>query len=144
MKPIVLVACCGQKRDFACPAKDLYVSDLFVKSRAYAERFGSAWAILSAKHGIVDPDAIIEPYDETLADMGKLRRLDWDWKVGHAFNALYGRGAPVTVLAGEHYRGWCSFRDNIDIPMKGMGIGQQKAWLKAVLADTTIERRAAA
>ena len=68
-KPFILVACCGPKLDHAAPARDLYTSDLFTKSRAYAERNGCGWAILSAKHGIVLPDEVIAPYDVTLKTM---------------------------------------------------------------------------
>jgi len=38
-------------------------SDYFCKMRAYAEATGEVWFILSAKHGLVDPDTEIEPYD---------------------------------------------------------------------------------
>lgn len=31
--------------------------------RAYAEATGEMWFILSAKHGLVDPETVIEPYD---------------------------------------------------------------------------------
>ncbi len=43
------------------PAKDLYVSALFDKERAYAERTGIPWFILSAQHGLVAPDEVLEP-----------------------------------------------------------------------------------
>jgi hypothetical protein len=50
------------------PAKDLYRSALFRLSRAWAERYADAWAVLSAYHGVVEPDQVIEPYDATVAD----------------------------------------------------------------------------
>lgn len=66
---VALVACAAAKLDHPAPAKDLYVSSLFRKSRAYAERNADAWYILSAKHGLVSPAATIEPYDLTLNSM---------------------------------------------------------------------------
>jgi len=46
------------------PAKDAYVSAYFRVSRAFAEEYGTGWAILSAKYGIISPDFIIhQDYD---------------------------------------------------------------------------------
>jgi hypothetical protein len=36
------------------------------KRRSYAESTGQPWAILSAEHGLVDPDQTLEPYDRYL------------------------------------------------------------------------------
>lgn len=45
-------------------AKDAYVSAYFRLSRAFAEKYGTGWAILSAKYGIISPDFIIhQDYD---------------------------------------------------------------------------------
>ena len=46
------------------PAKGAYVSPYFRKCRAFSEKYGTGWAIFSAKHGIISPDFIInENYD---------------------------------------------------------------------------------
>ena len=46
------------------PAKDAYVSAYFRLCRAFAEKYGTGWAIFSAKYGIISPDFIIhENYD---------------------------------------------------------------------------------
>ena len=42
-------------------AKDLYTSDWFRKARAYVEHRGGPWFILSAEHGLVDPETVIGP-----------------------------------------------------------------------------------
>jgi hypothetical protein len=63
---IVLVACSARKRGTPCPAKDLYTSTLFRYSRRYAEQFGDRWYILSARHGLLSPEARISPYEQTL------------------------------------------------------------------------------
>lgn len=132
MKPIVLVACSGQKLDHAAPAKDLYTSDLFKKARAYAEKFGYHWLIVSAKHGLVDPDTVIHPYDETLNTKTAAELAAWNAMVREQYNRdSWTRGGHrgIVVLAGAKYRGWL---DGVThgAPMAGMGIGQQKQWLK--------------
>lgn len=47
-------------------ARDAYTGAPFILNREYAERFGTAWVILSAKYGFVRPsDEIPGPYNVT-------------------------------------------------------------------------------
>lgn len=69
---LVIVPCGGQKiwdREpgrGATAACEVYTSGFFRINRAYAERFGDAWVILSAKYGFVRPsDPIPGPYNVT-------------------------------------------------------------------------------
>lgn len=128
--PIVLVACCGQKLDRVAPARDIYTSDLFKKARAWAETFGACWYVLSAKYGVLPPAREIEPYDETLADKAAHELAIWNAMVRTQFAGVHRN---IVVLAGARYRGWLQGVEH-RAPMAGMGIGQQKAWLKAQVA----------
>ena len=73
---MILVACCGPRLKESAPAADLYISDLFKKARTYAERRGR-WFILSALYGLLDPSAVIAPYDVTLKKMPAAKRREW-------------------------------------------------------------------
>ena len=57
---LVLVGCCEAKLPGRHRAADLYQSPLFRRGRAYAEAAGYEWAILSAKHGLLLPDTMID------------------------------------------------------------------------------------
>ncbi len=126
---IALVACCGQKLDRAAPDSELYISPLFKKAAAYARTF-KGWYIISAKYGLVRPDAVVEPYDCTLLKMRKTDRLAWGRKV---LEQMIGEGiarAEFVALAGAKYteplvRAGLS----VETPIKGLGIGKQLAWL---------------
>jgi hypothetical protein len=51
------------------PARDVYTGPAFRINRQYAERFATAWRILSAKYGFLAPDDMIPgPYDVTFKD----------------------------------------------------------------------------
>lgn len=64
---IVLISCVGGKKPLKCKARDLYDSTWFRYAWHYAQSLNSDKIfILSAKYGLVDPDAEIEPYEETL------------------------------------------------------------------------------
>lgn len=144
----VLVACSATKLDRAAPAGDLYTSQLFKKSRAYAERIGAPWFILSAKHGLLDPRTIIHPYNETLTTARKQQRREWSartaWQLrGAKREELYreklvpllGSGERVVMRAGNRYaehlkpklRILCGVK--VERPMAGMGIGKQLQFL---------------
>lgn len=49
---VFLVSCVKRKRTSAAPARDLYISDWFVKARRYVERRRARWFILSAEYGL--------------------------------------------------------------------------------------------
>jgi hypothetical protein len=99
---IALVACCGRKLDRAAPAAELYTSPLFRKAAAYARTF-DGWYILSAKYGLVRPDAVIEPYDCTLLCMRAADRLAWGRKVADQMAGEGIAGAELMALAGAKY-----------------------------------------
>jgi hypothetical protein len=127
-KTIVLVSCCGNKLKGSHRAEDIYQSELFIKSRAYAIREGDSWAILSAKHGVIAPGDIIEDYDKTLNAMSASEVRDWG-------NIVIEKLAKwkcerIIVLAGNRYCNWITNEWITERPMEGLGIGQQLAWLK--------------
>ncbi|HPO59114.1 MAG TPA: hypothetical protein PLV53_09745 [Anaerolineaceae bacterium] len=134
-KTIVLVACVSEKNR-RCAAKDLYTSDWFCKASAYARRSGDAWYILSAKHGLLDPNAEIDPYNETLNTMPAASRRAWAQRVLRSLEPLLKPGDVVVLLAGTKYREHlieplqrrgC----RVEVPMAGLRIGEQLSWLKA-------------
>lgn len=63
----ILIGCGATKLTHAAPAAELYVGNLFRQRRAYAERSGAPWAILSAQWGLVRPERVLEPYDVSMA-----------------------------------------------------------------------------
>lgn len=65
---LVVVGCGSAKRDVQSKAKDLYTSAYFSVKRNYGETIGDDWRVFSAKYGIVDPNAIIFPYDQSITD----------------------------------------------------------------------------
>lgn len=93
MKRVALVGCGKSKLRSPAPAKDLYTGQLFRSARAYAERFCDAWAILSAKHFVLLPNEMVEPYDLRLEDLDvdHLRQWAWhvNWRLYDRFRSLW-------------------------------------------------------
>jgi hypothetical protein len=74
---IGLVGCLKSKLDRPAQARDLYTSPLFRGRRRYVERACDRWFVLSAKHVLVAPDTVLEPYGQTLKQGGRAERRRW-------------------------------------------------------------------
>ncbi len=133
MRQIVLISCVKRKGGRRAKAQNLYESDLFRKSLAYARLLSpDAIYILSAKYGLLDLDVEIEPYDETLKTMAIKDVRVWAERVIHQLQKV-GKLAEdrFTFLASERYRRFLlPYLSHHNVPMKGLGIGQQLRFLK--------------
>ena len=125
----VLVSCVGEKLDHKAKAKDIYQSAWFKKARSWAESNATRWYILSAKHGLLNPEQEIDPYECTLNTMSISERKKW----GHITTEEIKKNVPngkIIVLAGKKYRDVINFDGyDVSVPMEGLGIGQQLSWL---------------
>lgn len=132
MQPVCLIACCKTKAARAAPARELYQSDLFRKAVQYAESLGLRWYVLSAKHGLLSPLAQVEPYEQSLNTMDSADRDDWGHAVAKQILREIHPSAPLIILAGKQYRRWIeiAFKDRAVVPMKGLGMGRSKQWLR--------------
>ncbi len=133
-KAIALVSCVSAKRSHAAPAGDLYTSALFEKAKRYAMSNAGSWYVLSAKHGLLAPHTVVEPYEMTLNDMPSRERREWARKVTAQLERVVAPGDTVLFLAGAKYREGLMpplrARDvEVVVPMAGMRIGEQLAWL---------------
>ncbi len=101
---ICLVPCASRKCSSRALARDLYESALFRKMRAVVEELGTPWFILSAKHGLVQPDQPVDPYDLTLKDMRVSERRLWAERVIGQMERVLPPADRVVVFAGKTYR----------------------------------------
>ena len=136
MKYVFLVSCVKEKQKCPAPARELYLSTLFKKSRKLVEATKCPWFILSAKHGLLHPDEVICPYNETLKDKSPAERGEWEEKVKAQMDDNLPDAEAVVVLAGKNYyeclKTYLKERfgpANVKIPMKGLKIGQMLSWL---------------
>ncbi len=104
---IILISCVKTKRDKAALAKDLYISDLFRKERAFAEGSGAPWYILSAEYGLVSPEQLLEPYERYLPRESLNYRQEWGSRVVRQLGAIENsiKGKVIEIHAGESYLG---------------------------------------
>lgn len=137
MANICLVACSRTKAAARAPAKSLYTSSLFVKSRQFAEHFFDRWFVLSAKHGLIEPAKIVAPYDITLNTMSIDDRQDWSRRVLKDLQRHLSNSDEITLIAGHKYRQFLVpalqlLGYKVHVPVRGMSIGRQLRWLNTL------------
>jgi hypothetical protein len=125
---MIVVACGKKKKNAPAAAKDLYIGTSFVLARKAAEATGEPWMILSARHGLVSPDLVLAPYDQTLrtrADAARLTAL------------LRRQRLPLAVVS------WCPDLYNralegagvrVAEPLRGMRFGYRSQYWARIAA----------
>ncbi len=131
---VALISCTKSKISTESAARDLYTSSWFRKAKAYVERLGMTWYILSAEHHLVHPDAVLAPYERTLKEMSLDARRSWADQVTSQILSIRPAIRKCVVLAGQAYRECLLPRLQesgimTEVPMKGLTQGRQLHWL---------------
>jgi hypothetical protein len=136
MSTVGLVGCSRRKLPHAAPAAELYTSPHFRLASQFCEATCGSWFILSAKHGLLMPDEVIEPYDLTLRGLSRQGKLAWACRVAAQIcecGLLDGRHRFV-VHAGADYANPLAQHFPVEQPLQGLAIGQRLAWYRRHLA----------
>ena len=92
------------------------------------------WFILSAKYGLVSPNEVIAPYEETLNYFSREDRRAWSMRVFRVLEKKCPPPRTLIFLAGKKYREdivalSLKVGYRCETPMEGLGIGIQLRWL---------------
>ena len=137
MKTIMLIGCGKSKAKTKCAVRDMYTGSLFELRLELAKASGYEAYVLSALHGILELDRVIEPYEKTWPRVKTVSLDKAAWAVGVAmqlidslsddekpsdFAVLIHAGEPYVnpLMAVLHCLGFRALA-----PMHGMGIGEQ-------------------
>lgn len=133
---IGLVGCVKSKGTAAASARELYTSSLFLGRRRRVERTCDRWFILSAKRGFVEPNEILEPYDETLKAASLAQKRRWSEDVLSQIEERLGEVREVVfeAHAGTEYldHGLARSLEErgaiVERPTAGLKLGEQLAF----------------
>lgn len=118
---LIVVGCGDAKLAHAAPARELYTGSLFIDHLRLATRLARGAdgrvVILSAKHGVLDLDTVIEPYDVTLADLDVTARMRWVTDVAAELQRRTKRSEPIVALLGREYLDWRALVDRRVVAM---------------------------
>lgn len=133
---LILVGCVKTKVNRPAPARDLYASPLWWRRRRYAESTGMPWVILSAEHGMVEPDTVLEPYDRYLGNEPASYRRTWSQRTA---DQVLGKLRNLGLEAVEVHAGAAYLNNGLEArlrragvevfkPLEGLSFGEQLAW----------------
>ncbi len=131
MKTIALISCVSKKLPNKAPVCDIYISPLFKKNLAYARnRKVDDIFILSAKHGLLELNEEIDPYNLTLNDMTSREKSRWARRVFQQIKDHPDipdiKEVNFIILAGMNYRELLEpVLPNVELPLEGLPIGKQ-------------------
>lgn len=134
MSKIALIGCTARKQDFACSAIEMYTKSNYFNLRLdYCRKIGvDQIFILSAKYGLLEPDAIIQPYNLHLKETSKEYKLNWSKEVLKDLKEKTDlENDEFIILAGNDYMNYLiDYIPNHYNPVKGLGIGKQMKFFK--------------
>lgn len=130
------------------PAASLYQSALFRKSLLAALDTSDKVYILSAKHGIISCNEIIEPYDVTLKTMHRSEREAWGLRVQPQLDFLLHARDTAVMYCGEEY--FAPLRAHferlnvtVEMPLGSLSLGARLQYLIKCNEEVTLRQTGA-
>jgi len=130
---IALISCSKLKKTYKCRASELYsASTLFSLSHEYAKANADRVYILSAKHGLVGENEMIEPYNETLNEKSPSERQAWSRMVLNQLKQVCDiQRDEFIILAGKHYYEYLlPYLPNTALPLGKLSLGKRIEFLQ--------------
>jgi hypothetical protein len=101
---VVLIGSAGAVAANPLPVAQLFESAGFARARDHAVRSGHPWFVLTAKHGLLDPDDVVAPFDVQLGDRSISYRNAWgEWVVAQLGDRVLLEGVTVEVHGGVDF-----------------------------------------
>lgn len=126
------LVCCGkQKLAVPAPARELYQSTLFRKTRSFVERRYDGWFVLSALHHVLTPDQVVEPYE---CKLSRQSTTQWAAVVAGQLAEQVSPGCQLDYFGGATYGQVVvelkAMGYEVQQPLAGLQVGERLHWLK--------------
>ncbi|MFE2850169.1 DUF6884 domain-containing protein [Streptomyces lavendulae] len=129
---VVVIPCSGPKTSHPAPAGQLYTGSLHKHARRTADALtahGGTVLVLSALHGLLPLDRVIEPYDHTWNDQGSITVDELQAQAAD----LGFTGAEVVLLTpGQYTQRAVAVWPKAETPLAHLTIGRQRGQLTAL------------
>lgn len=131
---VAISQCTNLKHDGPMPAGELYTKSAYFKDqKAYAETVADRWFIQSAKHGLLEPDTVIESYDLRPRHIEDVDA--WAEEIARQLALEVPTDARVDILGGKKYANPlvpALERRGFDVvePTRGLRLGKRRQKLR--------------
>lgn len=138
--PLVVIPCSAVKGPAAAPARELYTGSYHRMCAAAAEALttrGGRVLILSARHGLIEPAQVLEPYEHR---MGQLGDVTPEQLRAQAERLGVADAEQVVILAGRAYaQAARAVWPHARTPLAGTrGIGHQRSRLAEIISTSSL------
>jgi hypothetical protein len=99
-----LISCGKHKQHSPSPAAQLYTSPRFRLSVMLPPRLHLPFSVLSAEHGLLHPETLVEPYDVSLSSKSREERRHWAERVFTQLATTYPHVQSYVLLTDDDYR----------------------------------------
>jgi hypothetical protein len=139
MENIVFLMCGKDKEKFKTRAKYLYKSKRFQKSLQYAKILANEnyIFILSAKHGLLELEIEIEPYDKSIYDMSITEKDEWAKMVISKLKTKVDiDNNNFIFLTDDFYSEYlCKHLSHFELPLNGLNQNEHLSWFFKILNE---------
>lgn len=134
-RTLAIVSCTGPGQSKPSRGRDHFTSPLFRELCTFAERQAGRWFLLSAAHGLVDPDDIIMPMAAVMHRKDAAARQSWSARVIEQLAPHLAGVERILLLANARSREYLLdfLRQDgrtVQIPLEGLSLGEQLQWLR--------------
>ncbi|MER6365834.1 DUF6884 domain-containing protein [Kitasatospora sp. NPDC001527] len=133
---VVVIPCSGAKLATAAEAGRIYTGSLHRLARRTADALtaaGGVVVVLSARHGFLRLDEVVQPYDHTWRDSGAVTVPELQRQAAEL--GLTGAAEVVLLTPGEYTKRAAQVWPNAATPLAHLGIGHQRGRLAALRED---------
>ena len=149
MKTIVFVPCSKTKDELSktkpVKAKDLYNGPFFKKAYECAESLNpDKIFILSAEHGLVEPEQDLSYYDKYMSSMSKKERCEWSKKVIDQLkkrnDVNFGNDKFIFLTGKDYYTNLLDAlgKNNCEIIGEGLKIGEKLQKFNCIISSSKL------
>ena len=137
MENIILLMCGKNKEKYKTKAKNLYNSERFKLSLEYANTLANEKNIfiLSAKHGLVELETELIPYDKSVYDMTIIEKTEWVKMIITKIKSKMNLDIYNFVFLTDDF--YCEYfpqyLKNVEMPLQGLIQSDHIKWFKEKL-----------
>lgn len=139
MKTIVLLMCGKNKLSHTAKVKDFYTSPRFQKSIQYANTLTEEKNIfvLSAKHGLLELEQEIAPYNESIYGMSEQKKEQWANNVIKSLSNISNikEDKYIFLTDDDYNKELLPFLTIVKLPLKGLNQDEHLNWYLNMLNE---------